>query len=319
MSITGNLSENLALGNVADIESNFHVRDAASGLVIDLKTSPKGSLLQTADFGAGDVDWGNVQYLSYNSPLTGIVDDSFPIVGELDTLEAGLTGDYSTQVSYGNEHVGLVINSITGSGNVTITGTSIVEEDGIPTTGDTESFLIDSVASYQSPKKWLEVDSVVFAAGITAIDYDLVVLGYLDLSNNDFVVAGYRADIRSQSNTADVSIEIIKVKELADNKYELIYLEQYGIDSSNGGGGIVDGVRTGGDDRSHTFGSTAFPNNRMFSVKQGDFYPYFGEECRCLGANKGEGIIIRLAGTPFGTGITGIDTINLGIAIIKTT
>lgn len=298
------------------INNTFMIlHDGSSALKLRMSALSNGSTRKEVDFddGNGYVPWGDLQAIALPISLKGVAPTDLNVIGTFDEIIAGLVADDVTNRSLGKRHLAIIVNSLTGTGTVTITGDSVDGETGVPTTGDTEIITIDEIANYQSAKKWAQISSVVFSVGISAINYDLNYLGYEDYSNNDFLIGGYRADVKSEANNMDFTLEIIKVKDLGSGKFELIDLEKFEIDSEVGNGSWIDHVRTGGDDRSVTFNQTAAPSGTSTDITQGDFYPYFGNECRLLGATKDEGFILRI------TGQSGVDSATIELGIIKTT
>lgn len=292
----------------------YNMENTALDTKVRFGINATGALVYEADFGAGFIPWGDSDYLTYSKSLTGISDTEFYITGTDDEQASGLTADYNTIFSLGNNHASIKVTALTGSGTITITGTETSEETNVPTAGS-EVLTIDSIADYQTDKKWMQIDSIVLA-GFTSITYDVYKLGYVDLSNNDFRVMGYRIDTRSQANTADVKIEIFRIKNLGGGKYEKVVIESIGVDSNNGNGSQVDNLRTGGADRSFTFGATAFPNNSDYVFKQGDFFQFHGDEAFILGSNS-EGMQVKISGQG-DPDISGTDSIVMGVVIIKT-
>ncbi len=249
-----------------------------------------------------------------STPLTGIVDNQVNLTGELREVDTGETGDYATDFAVSNNHIYLYINSITGTGDITITGSSMSESSGVPTVGDTEVITVDSSTSvyYQSDKKWWEITNIDIPAGITAINYDIGVVGYNDFGNTDYKFTGYRLDCYLQSDTADLGFQIIKIQDDGNKKMSIVYLENYGFDSGNSGNQIIDDLRIGGDDRSlNPNVSNIGENNTTIVLKQGDFDTYFSsDENHFLSSSEHEGFILRFVGKPIG-GITGVDFANL--------
>lgn len=245
-------------------------------------------------------------------PLSGVVDDDFPAVGDLTDIATGLTADFSTDTSLSNQHVGLIVNSIVGTYTCTVNGTSISEVNAVPTASDTEVFTIDATGRYQTLKKWYLITSVAFTGG-TSIDYDLQKLGYWDWSNANFQLIGFRADLRIAGTNPDIRITIYHVKNTGDNKYELLALEDFGIDSTGVNGEWVDHIRTSSEDRSYTMPVELADNNSMNVIKCTDYSSYWGRDSIVQGASS-EGIIITFTGEPAG-GLTAIDSATIVMTI----
>lgn len=251
-----------------------------------------------------------VKTLTYSIPVSGVVDNIFNFLGEEREIAGELTGDYTTDFGVGNQHLHLNINSITGSGNVTITGTSVTEASGVVTTSDTEVLVVDSVAQYQSGKKWLEVTNIDIPAGITAINYDIGVLGYLDMGNKSWELLGYRADMRTAGNASDFALVLTKIQDEGADVHTHVIIEDYGHDSTSSNGNFFDNKRTAGDNRDATLGSNLAPNNSMICYKCLDFNQFFSSDENKFDGSKNEGIIVHCEGRDASGNISGISQID---------
>ena len=247
-------------------------------------------------------------------PIRGVTDNTVDITGTFREVAGGETGDYATDFSLSNQHLYLYINSLTGSGNVTITGTSVDETTGISTATDTETITVNTASVYyQSTKKWWEITNIDIPGSIGAINYDIGVLGYADFNNLRFKILGYRADFYMQGVNPDCKLQILRVKDEGNKQFSIITIEDIGFDANAVGNQIVDNLRTGADDRSYnpTVGSIV-TNNQMLTFKQFDFDSYFSSgqnvfECR----DRDDGVIVRLYGE--GGGISNVDWVSMQI------
>lgn len=243
-------------------------------------------------------------------PLSGVLDTSIPLIGDFTTLQSGLVGDMVTNASIRNQHVFIIVNSISNSGTITVSGVSVGETTSVPVVGDNEVITLDGTnSSYQTAKKWLEITSITIG-GIPTINYDFGSLGYYDGFNSKIKVVGYRADFRASGNNPDVRVRILKVRNLGGNKFDFFTIEDIGFDSTIDNGTIIDNVRTGADDRSHTFSSELLDDNQNLAFKQSDFYSYFTPEEITSDGTMNEGLYIKLEGSPEG-GLSSIDSIML--------
>ena len=277
-----------------------------------------GSKLTTLDTiaaGAGTIPSVNlpseltdIHILSWFIPMTGVTDTQFTVTGELREVANTQAGDYATDFGVGNQHVYIYVDDITAGGDIVITGTSLSESTAVPVPADTETIVVDTSVDlyYQSDKKWLEVTNIDVSA-TTGIDYDIGIVGYIDLGNRNWRLEGFRAEFRVSSDTGDIRFRIRKVQDDGSKKMSLVPIEDIGFDSTVNNGQVYDHVRTGGDERSYTAGSTLAPNDAMFGFKQGDFSTFFsGDENILESADKAEGVIIDFLGEPSG-GISAID------------
>ena len=318
-------------GLVRDIDtSSFAAGDqlwlsaAVAGLLVTDEPAPPNLSQQVGMCLISDVDVGvllvspnisqNVpQTITFTLPLRAVTDDVLNITGEFREVAAGETGDYATDFAVSNHHVYLYINSLTGSGDVTITGTSIDEADGTPAAADTETITVDTASVfYQSAKKWWEITNIDIPAGITVVDYDIGVVGYSDINNQDFELLAYRVDAFSQGAAPDFRFRIIKVQDDGSKQMSLVDLEDIGVDSGEAGDQIIDGVRTGGNDRSYDpVVADIWGNDTTLVFKQGDFSDYFtSDENLCYSGSLAEGIILRIEGSPT-AGVTNVDFITI--------
>jgi len=255
--------------------------------------------------------------IAYTTPLSGVVDNIFPVVGTIREVDNGETGNVTTDFPVTNQHAYIYVNSITTGGPIIITGTSLNEGTAIPSAGQTETITVDTSTGqyYQTHKKWLEITDITINSGsIVGINYDYGIVGYPDMANQNFKISGYRADAYAQSSgsTSDFSIVIYKVQDDGNKKMSLVKIEDIGVDSGNAGDQIIDNQRTGANDRSYNPAvSNIWLNNTSLTFKQLDFDSYFSSDENIFeSATKDEGYIIRLEGAPTG-GITGVDFISL--------
>ncbi len=220
-----------------------------------------------------------VEILAYTSPLTNVVDTIFPIIGTFRTVDTGETGDVATDWPVSNQHIWILVNSITTGGDIVITGTSLSEGTAVPTAADTETITVDTSTGqyYQSSKKWWEITNIDITTGtIVSIDYDYGIVGYPDAGNRDFKILGYRIDAYAQSDIADFSLVMNKVQDDGGKKMSIVPLEDYGVDSGNAGDQLIDNLRTGLDDRSYNPAvGNIWENNTNLTFKQLDFDTYF--------------------------------------------
>jgi hypothetical protein len=316
-----------AFGNVREINTLalstgpvFLSSTVKGGLVSDEPVPPASSVrigqVLTSDAEIGEI-FVNVegaqnppQTIAFSMPLRGVTASQVNLTGEFRTVSAGVTGDFATDFAVSNNHIFLLVNSITGTGDVTITGTSISETTSLPVIGATETITIDASTNqyYQSSEKWWEVTNLDIPPGISAIDYDIGVVGYSDINNQNFELLAYRLDMVAQGNTPDIRFRIIKIQDDGNGKMSLIDVEDIGVDSGAVGNQIIDGLRTGGDDRSYNPAvATIWDDAQNFVFKQGDFSTYFvADENMFNSGDADEGMIIRFEGSPSG-GITNVD------------
>jgi hypothetical protein len=241
---------------------------------------------------------GTTQSKVYTLPLRGVLGAAFNITGELRTVAAGETGDYATDFAVNNNHAFLLVNSLTGSGTVTITGTSLSESTGVPVASDTETITVDTGAGqyYQSTKKWWEITNIDIPAGISAINYDVGVVGYADFGNTDFKLVGYRIDAPAAGINAEIRLRIIKINDDGSGKASVSDLEDITLDASSGTDQVVDNLRSGGNDRTYNpTVATLWANGSVAVLKQGDFDTYFtSDENVFESSSKDEGFILRI-------------------------
>lgn len=225
------------------------------------------------------------------------------------SIATAQTINYATPVGIQNNHLSIQVNSITTGGDILITGTKVDEKTAIPIQGYTSILTVDTGTGvsglYQTPEKWYDIQSieVTGATGITGpsvIDYDIGIIGYMDLGNRDFTITEYRFETGangSSANQRNVTLIIDRVCDLGNNKYKNVFIEKIKVDNSIPG--IEDFVRDGTTyDRGYTSNvSELWANHTEWVFKQGDLDEYFtNDENKVLGSTKNEGIIIRLEG-----------------------
>lgn len=262
---------------------------------------------------------GDIHVISYTLSLRGVSDETVILSGDFEENVMGLTGDYATDWTVHNNHVFFRINSITGSDTILFTGTSVNETTSVPTIGDTEVVIVSATGQYETSKKWWEIMDIDIKSGISAINYDLGVLGYNDLNNSDYTIIGYRMSIYSQGLNGDIRFQLYAINDLGNDSLHRLLLEDIGVDANGAGDQIIDSLRTGSDDRSYNpTVSTIMGDDEMLIFKQKDFTSYFStrsQENKIHAATLGEGFFIKLSGMPSG-GITNIDHVSIELRYI---
>ena len=233
----------------------------------------------------------------------------FIIVGE--DLQGGIatsqTTNYITPFGIQNNHLSIQVNSITSGGDILITGTKVDETTAIPVQGYTSILTVDTGTGvsglYQTPEKWYDIQSieVTGATGISGpsgINYDIGIIGYMDLGNRNFTITEYRFECGAAAQLSaqrQMTLIIERVCDLGNNKYKNVFIEKIKVDNSIPG--IQDFVRNGTTyDRGYTSTvSNLWANSTEWVFKQGDLDTYFtNDENKVRGATHNEGIIIRL-------------------------
>lgn len=300
--------------------------DFTAGYKVD--DSWRNSLTNESFICSGDGVWKSKQKnienaakssLYFSFPLSGVVDNNITVLGTLNVVDTAETGDYTTDFPVSNQHVSILVNSITTGGDIVITGTSLDESTATPVTGDTETITVDTSTGqyYQTTKKWWEITDINITGGaITGINYDILNVGYYDSGNGNFKIIGYRADMRAQANNSDITVKFTKIQDDGSGKMSLIDLESMGVDSGTGTDQVIDGVRTAGDDRSYNPAvSNVWLNNTVLTFKQGDFDTYYSSDENVFeSSDKDEGLIVSFEGAPSG-GLSQVDFITLRIDI----
>ncbi len=258
------------------------------------------------------------QELIFTIPLTGVTANIFNFIGEYRTVVTGQVASYATDFEVGNHHLMLLVNTLTGSGTITITGASMSEASAVPTVGDTEVITVDATGRYQSDKKWWEITDITIA-GFTAVDYDIEIIGYPDLGNRNFRIIGYRMEAYAGGINPDLGFDMWKVQDDGAKKMTLVPFESIGVDANNGTNQIVDGLRTLANDRSFnpTVG-TLWASGQTLCLKQTDFDSFFvSDEVTFESLTKGEGFVVRLRGEDGagGGGISNVDFVTIWLRV----
>ena len=264
-------------------------------------TGDVGPTGYTGDVGpTGSVENINNSMWFSISPEQSSHPEFFSIAGTNITAFTGLTSSLTQFISVRNNHLSITINSISGSGDITVNGTSISEQSAIPISNVNETISVDSTVGqrYQTYKKWLSINSITIGGTITSINYDVEILGYLDLANENFKIKGYRLEATASGNKTNITFKIKAIKDDLNNKYSLNELENIKIDNNTNS--VVDNIRIGPDNRSFTTTGELWGGNTVYVIKQTDFDTYFsGNENDVFGAQNG-GIILEVEGDPLG-------------------
>jgi hypothetical protein len=213
-------------------------------------------------------------------------------LGIANTLASGLTGTDATTRAIGNQHVGFVVNTLTGTGTLTITGDSASEASSIPVIGNTEEITVDATGAYQSDLKWWRITNVA-VAGVGAINYDVRQIGYWDNGNSDFRLVGYRLEVTPTSDTAiDLTFHVHKIQDDGAKKMTLVSLED--IQLSGTTPFIDDNLRLAANNRDYT-GGVITRVGLPTVLKQTDFETFFvADENIFESGTKAEGVVIEL-------------------------
>jgi hypothetical protein len=239
-------------------------------------------------FLSADIPW----ILSYSiTPTT----TSYFLTGEDRVVTAGLTATHVPPIPWWRvSHFFLTVNTMTGSGFVTVQGIR-VRNDGGYEVGFSEMIFVDTAGGqrYQSLATFARVTQVVIGAGISAINYDIGHIRYWDMGNVPFQMVGIRLEARGQNSNTDIRFRMQKVQTsgATNQKFSVVVLEDFLIDSGAGTGVITDNVRTGGADRSFTLTSSLFGTNEPFTSKYLDYRTYWGDTAIIRGGQN-EGIMM---------------------------
>ena len=85
-----------------------------------------------------------IMLYTYNTPMANVVGTVVDLIGSHQTLFSGETSDHTSVFALSNYNLVILVNTITGSGIATITGTSLDDITKVPTTSDTEVITIDT-------------------------------------------------------------------------------------------------------------------------------------------------------------------------------
>ncbi len=260
----------------------------------------------------------NIGYLNYGEvyytvALKGVLDNQVDVVGSNKLIASAQTANYTTIFTLRNNHLLLYVNSIATGGNIVITGSSLDETTQVPIIGDTETINVDTTSGqfYQSDKKWWEISSID-VSGTVGINYDVRVVGYVDMANRDWELLSYRLSMYADGTSPDIRFVMYKVQDDGNKKMSAVLLEDLGVDSGGAGYQIIDNLRTGIYDRSYNpTVAEIWPDNTMLVFKMGDFSSYFtADENIFYSRTKAEGMYCHLMGSPSG-GISNVDFVTI--------
>lgn len=230
--------------------------------------------------------------IEFNAGLKGVYPSPAYLWGVDDEIVSGLIATDNTERFLGNNHLGLDVSVLAGSGTVTVTGDSIDSGSGAITLGDTENITVDATGLYQTTKRWLRVIQVSIPVGITSITYALNRLGYFTFGECDFRIAGYRfIMVPTNVDSVSIKVQIFKIQDEGDKKYTKVTVEDLTYKGTSPY--IVDTKRGTRDysaatDTLHKVGVPSF-------YKIEDFETYFiSDENIIESCDKNEGAIVEL-------------------------
>lgn len=236
--------------------------------------------------------------VSFSYALKGSMPTPAFLIGIDTSIVAGLTASDANERMIANNHLRIIVNSLTGSGTVVVTGDSISEPSGAVSLADTEDIVIDATGDYQSTKKWWRITSVVIPGGISAINYDLGRIGYGDMANTNFLMQGYRLEVTPTNATLiDFQLQILKVQDDGDKKMTLVAVEDVSFSGTTPW--LVDTKRgnrgSSGGPNYTTATSTPYTVEEPFVFKMTDFCTYFSSDENVFKCQtRDEGFIIKV-------------------------
>lgn len=296
---------NVTSGNPAIIESqnnNILVTGFTNNYFANLTSGSKLTSyydnIDADDFqgGLGEVVFFNERKAVYSLYLSGVSGTAF-IAGTNKSIATGQTGNYATDFSCGGYHAYIVVNAVTTGGDIVITGVKTDSYTGIPSV-TTETITIDTTTGtyYQTLNYWQEITNIDITSGtITGLNYDIGVIGYVDGGDTNFRLNRYRVDLQSAQSSAAIRFILRSVKTDSVTK-KMVISSMEDITISSPLNQRVDNLRTGGDDRSHTFSSTMWPTGNNYYFEALDFNTYFTDKRNVFySANTDmDGFIVRV-------------------------
>lgn len=238
---------------------------------------------------------------SYNIAIDDTVNDTdmnsiVHVLGINNLENLNETGNVTTPFSLENNHLGIKVNSLDGSGTMAVEGLRLNEQTGIITMF-TENITIDEATTYQTYAKFYVIESITLT-GVTSIDYNYGQLGYFDDNNFDFRLDSLRMEV-DNTDESRFRLRFFNIKNLGNNKYTRIILEDIdfyaGFNNANPGH-IIDYVRTGTLARnlSAPVLTTQFWQKKLI-FKQSDYNEVFSTDAEILGSQNG-GLIVEILG-----------------------
>lgn len=206
----------------------------------------------------------------------------------------GLTKTDITTRNFAGHRVCITVNSLTGSGDVVISGTYVDDTSNCPTIG-TETITIDIGDSqhYSSTHRFMEVTSIAIPNSITSINYDLITLGVYNKQTTNVELIGMRTEVsKASGKTQSLRIRLWKTQDDGSNKFSKIALEDVIIDTK----GITDNMVQGNRASIRTISASLFDDDQPVLFNSADYTTYFtnGESSVDSRAKPMEGFIIRL-------------------------
>jgi hypothetical protein len=283
-------------------------------------TGAKGDTGDKGDKGdKGDQGPSAVNLLQYSFSMERAnFPEPFYAAGVCNNISKGETTNYITAFSARNNHLFIIIKTITPINpleycTIQITGTQVTEDTKIANPNYTESIIFTASTtnkSYQTIAKFYDITKISIdhiGSNISSIDYDIDVLGYVDFLNNNVRIIGYRSEILGDLNSgkADFRLTLIRIKQNGSST-EKFNIEDIEIDSTNTNGDIIDHLRNipsgGSYDRSYTVtsGASLWPDNSYFVLKMTDFNTYFTNQENYIEGGNNEGLLIKIDSSNLG-------------------
>jgi len=332
----GNLTQQalstLLSASVLDTDNKIVIREGGENIGKDLSKAIAENVLNGLpdankvflSNGAGSAMYGidinkfKTRYpLNIFTPLKGSLDTQVYLTGSIETVATNRTGNYSNDFDAGGQKVGFSINSVTGSGYFTITGTRLLSGTNVPEENFLEDvpFTNNDLVQYQSVNQYLDVQSIkVFYDTPATISYNIFKLSYNNLRGKKFNLTGYQAMFKSDGNNPSIKLLIQKIARVGTtHKFEIVDLEIMGLDSKGIPLERVDGLRSAGDNRYYQ-GTEDWGNNETQNLEQNDFDTYFSGGNIIDGTNQ-EGLIVSVLGQN-APNLKDIDYVDLQLDIV---
>jgi len=233
---------------------------------------------------------GQLVIVPYTFALQGVGTSPVNLFGSHFDLATGLTANNATEHIVGNNKVHIIINSLIGSGTITLTGDSVNVLTGVPTLATTDVLTVDQPGRWVSTKMFFRITNVTIGAGITAINYNIHVHGTSRLPNVKSKFIGYRADIlKSGAGSASLRLEIHSLRQISGQRYQSNILEDITMARHPA---ITDNLRVGADARSYNSNVANYVDstNIVFTLRQIDFDTYFTNQEHYLDPALDEGL-----------------------------
>ena len=232
--------------------------------------------------------------ISFIASLKGTAPNPYYVFGSEFVHEKALTETDNEIRNCSGNRVCLTVNSLTGSGDVIISGTYVDCISNCPIEG-TETITVDTGEgqNYISTYRFIKTTAVTIPNNISAIDYDISTIGMYNRQSTNIEILGLRCEtLRASGKSQSIRIRLWKLKDDGNKKLTKVPLEDILIDTS----GITDNMPQENRTTVRTASSSFFEDNQYVLFDTADYSTYFVNAENGINSHNypSEGYIMRL-------------------------